>query len=43
LDEIGCLFGDLELPDHHIADTEDGVKKRWEEVKKLVLEADKKY
>jgi uncharacterized protein with HEPN domain len=43
LDEIGCIFGTLELPDHHIADTEEGVREKWEEVKELVLKADKRY
>jgi hypothetical protein len=43
LDEIGSIFGALELPDYHAAGTEENVKQKWEEVKKLVLEADKKY
>lgn len=43
LDEIGSLFGELELPDHHIGGTEEKVKEQWQEVKDLVAKAHQKY
>jgi hypothetical protein len=43
LDQIGAEFGNLELPDAHAAGSEEQVRQIWEEVKKLVAEADKKF
>ncbi|HEX4774050.1 MAG TPA: hypothetical protein VH234_00850 [Candidatus Saccharimonadales bacterium] len=43
LDQISGEFGSLELPDHHAAGTEEQVRQKWEEVKSLVAEADKKF
>lgn len=41
LDQIGSEFDVLELPDKHAAGSEEGVRKHWAEVEKLVKEADK--
>jgi hypothetical protein len=43
LDQIGAEFGTLELPDHHAAGSEEETHKKWQQVKELVLEADKEY
>ncbi len=43
LGEIGRQFGELELPNPHVADSEDGVREKWQQVKNLVIEADKKF
>lgn len=43
LDQIGGEFGTLELPDHHAAGSEAAVRQKWQQVKELVLEADKKF
>lgn len=43
LDQIGGEFGTLELPDHHAAGSEDEVRQKWNKVKVLVKEADKKF
>lgn len=43
LDQIGGKFGTLELPDHIVGGNEKGVWKEWQQVRKLVLEADKKF
>lgn len=43
LDQIGAEFGTLELPDAHAAGSEDEVRQKWEDVKALVAEADKKF
>jgi hypothetical protein len=43
LDQIGGEFGTLELPDAHVAGSEEQVRQKWGEVKTLVAEADKKF
>ena len=43
LDQIGGEFGNLELPDHHAAGSQRAVRAKWEVVKDLVKEADKKF
>jgi len=43
LDQIGAEFGELELPDHHAAGSEEKVRKKWEDIKNLVKEADNKF
>jgi len=43
LDQIGAQFGTLELPDAHAAGSEEEVRQKWEDVKALVTEADKKF
>jgi len=42
LDQIGATFGQLELPDGHIAASEEGVRREWDNAKKLVVEASNK-
>ena len=42
LSEIAVLFGELELPDAHVANTEEGVKEKWQQIKTLVTEASQK-
>lgn len=43
LDQIGGEFGNLETPDAIAAGTEEQVRKKWKELKKLVKEADGKF
>lgn len=43
LDQIGAEFGTLELPDKHSGGSEESVRQKWQEVKALVEEADKKF
>ena len=43
LDQIAGEFGVLELPDGQAAGSEEQVRQKWEEVKTLVAEADKKF
>lgn len=39
LSEIAVLFGELELPDAHAANTEEGVKEKWQHLKELISRA----
>lgn len=43
LQQIGVEFGELELPDHHAAGSEEDVRDKWQSIKESVLEADKKF
>ncbi len=43
LDQIGTIFGTLELPDHQVAGSEEEVRDQWQAVEELVKEADKKF
>ena len=41
--QIGGEFGTLELPDYHVAGTEEQVREKWRDVAKLVRSAEQQF